>query len=341
MKIKLTKYVLAVLAITFALTSCSKSSDELASVASSKQDILSFKTVDEFNTTVQKVNSMKPEDRIAWENSKGFKSFGTICDEVYNGIDPTKFKSLQEVKDTVNALSDYLEMNQNAEGQYYVDLKECSNNARYLLNKDKMYIIGTTAYKSIGEELISDNVCNIEKLKTMNSSNLTDNAAKQRVKASIPAGRFAYQDLWGASVTVSGQKYVMRVVLETKPYDSQTRLDRYTFYNYKWTLWTYWGDYLSHTTSNIITITVSDLSAWQISQGIQAYSFRSTYNQNDEYYVTRTLYSRTTESAAGLSTYYLYYNIDAGNWQGAKVEVTYGTDFTATKTGIYTYPMPN
>jgi hypothetical protein len=337
MKNKLTKYVLGILAITFVMTSCSKNEDALATVASTKQDILTFKTVEEFNTTVQKVNTMKPEERIAWEESNGFKSFGTICDEVYKRIDPTKFKSLQEVKDTVNALSDYLEMNQNADGQYYVDLKECSNNARYLLNKDKMYIIGNIAYKSLGEELISDNICNIEKLKSRNSSNLTDNIAKKGIRASIPAGRFANQDIWGASVTVSGQKYVMRVVLETKPYDYQTRLDRYTFYNYKWTLWTYWGDYLSHTTSNIITITISDPSAWQISQGIQAYSFRSTYNQNDEYYVTRTLYSRMTETAEGLSTYFLYYNIDAGNWQGAKVQVTYGSDFTATKNGIYNY----
>ena len=335
MKIKLIKALIAILSVSFALTSCSKTSDELASVASTKQDILTFKTAEEFNTTVQKVNSMKPEERSAWEKSKGFKSFGTICDEVYKGIDPTKFKSLQEVKDTVNALSEYLEMNQNADGQYYVDLKECSNNARYLLNKDKMYIIGTTAYKSLGEELISNNVCNIEKLKSMNSLNLTDNVAKQGVKASIPAGRFAYQDIWGASVTVSGQKYVMRVVLETKPYNYQKREDRYTFYNYKWTLWTYWGDYLSHTTSNIITITISDPSAYQISQGIQAYSFRSTYNQNDEYYVTKTLYSRMNETAENLSTYYLYYNIDAGNWQGAKVQATYGSDFTATRDGIY------
>lgn len=63
MKIKLTKYILSILAITFVITSCSKTSDELATVTSNKQDILTFKTVDEFNTTVQKVNSMKADER--------------------------------------------------------------------------------------------------------------------------------------------------------------------------------------------------------------------------------------------------------------------------------------
>ena len=72
MKIKSTKALVAILSITFALTSCSKTSDELASVASTKQDILTFKTVEEFNTSVQMVNSMKPEERIAWKNQKVF-----------------------------------------------------------------------------------------------------------------------------------------------------------------------------------------------------------------------------------------------------------------------------
>lgn len=54
MKIKLTKYIVAVLAVTFVLTGCSKNSEELASVKSTKQDILTFSNVDEFNSTLQK-----------------------------------------------------------------------------------------------------------------------------------------------------------------------------------------------------------------------------------------------------------------------------------------------
>ena len=76
MKIKLIKALIAILSVSFALTSCSKTSDELASVASTKQDILTFKTVEEFNTSVQMVNSMKPEERIAWKNQKVLNRLG-------------------------------------------------------------------------------------------------------------------------------------------------------------------------------------------------------------------------------------------------------------------------
>ena len=101
MKIKLIKALIAILSVSFALTSCSKTSDELASVASTKQDILTFKTTEEFNATVQKVNSMKADERVAWEKSQGFKSFGTICDEFYATIEPQNFKTIEQVNDFV------------------------------------------------------------------------------------------------------------------------------------------------------------------------------------------------------------------------------------------------
>ena len=336
MKIKLTKALIAILSVTFALTSCSKTSDELASVASTKQDILTFKTVEEFNTTVQKVNSMKPEERIAWEKSKGFKSFGTICDEVYRRIDPTKFKSLQEVKDTVNALSDYLEMGKNKDGKYYVDPKEYSNPAHYLMNVDKMYIIGTTVFKKFDNTLVSDNICNLEKLRMMNTNITSSNIVKQKVSSPPFPGSINYADLWGNELTVSGQKYVMRVILETNgPTASDSRRqDKYSFYNYKWTLWIYWGDYLSHTTSHIITRTIGYVIPEWVAQGKTSNIKRATYDNNDDYYVTRTLYAYTNENGA-YPPYYLYYKIDVSNGRGCSLKAEYGTDYNPQTPNYY------
>ncbi len=154
------------------MTSCSKTSDELASVASIKQDILTFKTTEEFNTTVQKVNSMKIEERSAWEKSQGFKSFGTICDEFYATIEPQNFKTIEQVNDFVFANSDKIQIYKNAAGDPYCEVQEFDNSARYLMNKDKMYIVGLTVVKQFAEGTVSTDIANIEVLK--NSKNYTD-----------------------------------------------------------------------------------------------------------------------------------------------------------------------
>jgi len=171
MKIKLTKYALAVLAITFtfALTSCSKNEDALATVQNSKQDILTFKTVDEFNETVQKVNSMKPEERIAWENSKGFKSFGTICDEFYKTIEPQNFKTIEDVNTFVASNSDKIQIYENKAGDKYCEVQEFDNSARYLMNEDRMFIVGDSVIKEFSEGRVSTNVANIDVLRKVKS----------------------------------------------------------------------------------------------------------------------------------------------------------------------------
>lgn len=264
MKIKFTKCALAILAITFALTSCSNTSDELSSAASTKKDILTFKTVEEFNTTVQKVNTMKPEERNAWEKSQGFKSFGTICDEVYMRIDPTKFKSLQDVKDTVSLLNDYLEMGQNKDGKYYVDPKSCYYPTCKIMNADRMYIINDSVYKQFDSGCISTEIYNIQILKRLKDEDFQNESiiSNKLFKVISSNGTEWNKEWWGYN-TVSGQKYALKVRLSTQFSNSYIpslplRLVSYNFNNYKWTLWTYWGDYKSNTHTDITGTTTDN-----------------------------------------------------------------------------------
>jgi hypothetical protein len=320
MKIKLTKYIFAVLAITFALTSCSKNEDALATVASNKQDILTFKTVDEFNTTVQKVNSMKPEERIAWENSKGFKSFGTICDEVYKGIDPTKFKSLQQVKDTVSKLSAYLEIGQNEEGKYYVDPKSCYYPACKIMNADRMYIIKDSVYKQFDSGCISTEISNIQYLKSLKDIDFqTKSIINNRLLKVISSNGSEWNKEWWGYNTVSGQKYALKVRLSTQFSNRYIpsiplRLVSYNFNNYKWTLWIYWGDYLSNTHTDITGITTDNTL-----EGDKNFLF------NYDYYAvwdSKTTYDQFPYNYS-LNSYFKSYNVYVENGRVCVVDQEY------------------
>ena len=199
MKIRLIKYALSILAITFVMTSCSKTSDELASVASTKQDILTFKTTEEFNSTVQKVNSMKTDERISWEKSQGFKSFGTICNDFYATINPQDFKTIKEIEDFVAKNNDKIQIYVNKDGDKYCEVQEFDNSARYLMNKEKMYIVGSTVVKQFLEGTVSTDIANIDVLKNAKSyfdlnANLTSGAFKIGKQKSAASTVFVQSD---------------------------------------------------------------------------------------------------------------------------------------------------
>lgn len=152
MEIKNINYILSVLITIFALTSCDK--EELNVVESQttlKQSILTFSTQEEFTNTMDKVNAMSKVQRLNWEKEQGFKSFGTICDEFYEKINPEQFKSIEEVKLFVSKNADKIELYTSSDGEIYCVVKDFRNTKRYLINRDKEYKIGVTTYKEEGD----------------------------------------------------------------------------------------------------------------------------------------------------------------------------------------------
>lgn len=169
MKYKLNKYVLGIIAIILALTGCSKNSDELASIENTKQDILTFANAQAFDSARVKVTSMKPEERVAWEKSQGFKSFGTICDEFYATIEPQNFKTMEDVNAFVSTNSDKVKIYENKAGDKYCEVQEFDNSERYLMNKDRMYIVGDSVVRKFDEGSVSTSLANIDDLKKAKS----------------------------------------------------------------------------------------------------------------------------------------------------------------------------
>jgi hypothetical protein len=160
MKIKTVKYILSVLLTIFAFTSCDKEDvTMIQSQTGATKDILTFATQEDFDKTLAKVNSMTKEERLAWEKEQGFKSFGTICDEFYETINPESFKSVEEVKAFVAKNSDKIEFYTSSDGETYCVTKDFKNPMRHLINKNHKCII-------------SDNIVNYSNNEKLNNINL-------------------------------------------------------------------------------------------------------------------------------------------------------------------------
>ncbi|MHB9140337.1 MAG: hypothetical protein ACYC25_00490 [Paludibacter sp.] len=329
MKIKLTKYVFAVLAITFALTSCSNNEDALATVQNSKQDILTFKNNEEFQSTLQQVIMLNDSELIEWENSKGFKSFGITCDEFYASIDLKEFKSLDDVKNYVSIHSDLLEIYQNETGDNFLEVQEFKNPSRYLMNTSRMYIIGDLVYKQYDDGIATTNIANISKLKNTKDINLliNDNLVtifsnknfNSKQKAANVVTNVSSAD---ANANNSTGKRNIHVWIETSNYQHDNITERnvkITVRNYNW-VWPIWVLQPSGTALNS-TIVTSDYSSdpYKLKTYIESTDPATTY--------VSSLYREHNFFICGgyfmLYPYFTSYSVTAGNYQGCEVSMSY------------------
>ncbi|MEA4935787.1 MAG: hypothetical protein VB102_03995 [Paludibacter sp.] len=90
---------------------------------------------------------MSEPERLEWERQQGFKSFGTICDEFYETIDPERFKSIQEVQGYVAQHNDKIELYTSSNGEIYCVTRDFNNTKRYLMNGNREYVIGSVIVK--------------------------------------------------------------------------------------------------------------------------------------------------------------------------------------------------
>ena len=97
MKRNLLKTVIILLAVTFVI-SCNKENNFKVET----NDLVNFQNVEEFNQELKKVISLSLDELIAYEDSKGYKSFGRTCDEIYESIDFEKFNSFKELETYIN-----------------------------------------------------------------------------------------------------------------------------------------------------------------------------------------------------------------------------------------------
>lgn len=62
------------------------------------EGILSFKSYEEFTSTLDRLSKMTTEERIGWEKSQDFISFGTMCNDFYNQVEPPRSRGYLSVR---------------------------------------------------------------------------------------------------------------------------------------------------------------------------------------------------------------------------------------------------
>lgn len=116
-----------------------------------------------------------------WEKSKGIKSFGKYCDELYLNSDFESFNSLGEIKAYIEKNKKYLQLIEDENGDLRVETILYNNPKRYLINHDMMYQVGDTIFKVFPQGIAVESSKNISKLKKLtNEAFLSSNYHKQK-----------------------------------------------------------------------------------------------------------------------------------------------------------------
>jgi len=163
---------LAVVSTSLVVSSCSKEEATIINKSDETSNILSFKDINEYRETRNLICSFTSEELIQYEVSKGYKSFGRICDELYSNIDPEEFISTDEIKTYVTLNSDYFQLIEEENGDLTFEKVLFRNPDRYLLNEDKMNKINGTVYKVFEDFTVSTNERNSDILKSININNI-------------------------------------------------------------------------------------------------------------------------------------------------------------------------
>lgn len=135
--------------------------------------ILSFNSIKDFFEAHKKIAEMSQTEREVYEESKGYKSFGRLCDEFYNNIDPNEFNSIEEIKTFVSLNSEFLKLIEEENGDIKVVGAMYNDPTRYLINQRKIFIIDKEAFKVFNGFLVSTDIMNIEVLDSCNSESIT------------------------------------------------------------------------------------------------------------------------------------------------------------------------
>ena len=155
-----------IVSLIVVFNSCSKDSD-LTIENTQKQNILIFKTFEEYKTVLDEVGNLKENERIAWEKTKGFKSFGSICDDFFYSVNFDTIKSL-EVLEALDPEKKFLKIFKEA-GELIIEPQELNSHERYIVNEDKMFIAESKTFKLLESKLVSTDIKYFEDLKNLKS----------------------------------------------------------------------------------------------------------------------------------------------------------------------------
>ena len=145
--------ILLVLLVAFAtvIISCEKE-DKIQDIS---DNILYFGSIDDMLLEIDLVLSMSMEEKIQWEESKGFQSIEITSEKLYESINPEKFKSQEEVFNFVEKNSTYLILTKVGNNEYELDTHLSSSPFKYFVNNEYLFQIKDSVYKVFDEGVIA------------------------------------------------------------------------------------------------------------------------------------------------------------------------------------------
>ncbi|MFV0392270.1 MAG: hypothetical protein ACK5KP_10370 [Paludibacteraceae bacterium] len=210
------------------------------------EGILSFKNYDEFSSTLSQVIRMTDEERIRWEKSQGFESFGTVCDNFYRNIDPSLFSSRYEVDNFIKTHSKYVQLYEDHTGMYF-EIQEFNNPERFLMNSDKMFVIGNQVFKKINETYATTSIENLDKIKKISNISFIKSNSNIILENNFnvqkaPSAFVTSAEDW-ANAKIGNDTYRLRVWIETFYLSNWGPESRVTLTLRSYTRWLaiYWG----------------------------------------------------------------------------------------------------
>lgn len=167
------------MAVSIVLGGCKKETDETINQNSyfsiEKKNVSSHKMVfndaEEYVSTIRFLYKANHEERIAWEESKGFVSLGRASDEMYLSLNKEKL-TVEDLRKIIDLYPGYFQLLQEENGEYTFESALWDNIDRYLVNKDMIYQIGNTVYKVLNSGTVSSSLRNEAELKLINDFNI-------------------------------------------------------------------------------------------------------------------------------------------------------------------------
>ncbi|MBO4613586.1 MAG: hypothetical protein J5709_00555 [Bacteroidales bacterium] len=164
-------YVLAVCALAMFNSGCEKENLKEDCLSNVNCKYVFYKDMEDYDNRLREIITMTREERERYELSQGYESFGTYCEKLYESINPESFRSFDEVVTYVEKNKDYLELIEDENGEYTLEVVNRNKIERYMYGVDKIFVIKDSAYKVLDDNMVSCSAKLIADLTKINEDN--------------------------------------------------------------------------------------------------------------------------------------------------------------------------
>jgi len=141
----------------------------------------------EIDRTLEMMSMSDRLMRAPGQGTNGFVSFGELADMAYENVAQYQddYKSIEDVRAAVAQHSNYLQLVQDENGEYFVETKLSHRATKYVINEDKMYQVQDTLIKVLENGIVQTTVDKYNKLMSINEENVLNFLGDKDIKVAM------------------------------------------------------------------------------------------------------------------------------------------------------------